>query len=159
MLRRSSDIDHDTCNSPRAAEKRAVFAGIGGKFVEYQGKADGQFGRKKQRIAVQGKADMAVGPEFGEQQILDVATAAIDPGDQIVGRRQRAYPTVDGGPDLRLILQHLMQNGVNGRHFVFQPVLQLVDDELAIFLLLDQALGDIPLLRWRPTDSARCPIS
>ena len=51
------------------------------------------------------------------------------------------------GPDLRLMLQDLMKNGVNGRQFVFQPVLQFVDDELAILLLLDQALCDLALLR------------
>jgi hypothetical protein len=89
---------------------------------------------------------MAVRPEFGEQQILDVATAAVDPRDQIVGRRQRPQPLIDAGPDLRLILQHLMQHGVNGRQFVLQPVLKLVDDELAILLLLDQALGDLALM-------------
>ena len=90
---------------------------------------------------------MAVRSEFGEQEILDVATAAVDPRDQVVGRRQRPDPLIDAGPDLRLIVQHLVQNRVNGRQFVLQPVLKLVDHELAIFLLLDQALRDLPLLR------------
>ena len=58
---------------------------------------------------------MTVRPELGEQQILDIATAAIDLGDQIVGRRQRPHPVIDAGPDLRLIVQHLMKHGVNGR--------------------------------------------
>ena len=130
MLRRSSDTDHDTCNSPRGEENAPYFPALVAKLVKHQGKAHRQFGGKKQRIAVQGKANMAVGPEFGEQQILDVATAAVDPCDQVVGRRQRPQPLVDAGPDLRLVLQHLMEDGVNGRQFVFQPVLQLVDTSL-----------------------------
>ena len=90
---------------------------------------------------------MPVRSEFGEQEILDIAAAAVDPRDQIVGRRQRPHPLIDAGPDLRLIMQHLMQNRVNRRQFVFQPVLKLVDHELAIFFFLDQAFCDLPLLR------------
>jgi hypothetical protein len=37
-------------------------------------------------------------------------------------------------------VQHLVKHGVNCRQFVFQPVLKFVDDELAVLLLLDQAL-------------------
>ena len=108
--------------------------------MKYQGQAYRQLGGKKQRIAVQVKPNMPVGPEFGEQQILDVAAAAVDLGDQIVGRRQRPQPLVDTGPDLRLIVQHLTENGVNGRQLVFHPVLQFLDHELAIFFFLNQAL-------------------
>ena len=63
--------DHDTCNKPRARRKRAVFPGVGGKFVENQRQADRKLGRKKQRIAVQGEPDMAIRSEFGAQQIPD----------------------------------------------------------------------------------------
>src|ERR1700739_1967343 len=90
---------------------------------------------------------MTVGPEFGEQEILDVATAAVDPCDQVVGRRQRPYPLIDAGPDQRLIVQHLVENGVEGRRFVFQPVLKLVAHELAVLLLLDQAFRYLSLMR------------
>ena len=68
--------------------ERAVFPGIGGQFVEDQRQANGEFRRKKQRIAVQVEPDMAIWAEFGAQQILYIAAAAIDPRDQIVGRRQ-----------------------------------------------------------------------
>ena len=106
-------------NPPLTVRESAVLSSIGGELVKYQCKAHGQFGRKKQRLAVQGKSNMAVRSEFGEQQIPDVAAAAVDPGDQIVGRGQRPYPLVDAGPDLWLILQHLMKDGVNCRYFVF----------------------------------------
>ena len=108
--------------------------------MEHQGEADSQFGGQEQPVAVQGESDMPVWPEFRQQQVLDVAAAAVNPCDQIVGRRQRPDPLVDAGPDFRLVLQHLMQNGMNGRQFVFQAVLQFVDDESAVFFLLDQAL-------------------
>src|SRR5438874_11548944 len=42
-------------------------------------------------------------------------------------------------------MQHLMKNRMNSRQFVFQAVLKLVDNELAILLFLDQAVGDLPL--------------
>ena len=45
------------------------------------------------------------------------------------------------------VLQDLMQNRVNGRQFVLQPVLKLLDDELAVLFFLDQAFCDLPLLR------------
>ena len=131
----------------RGGRERAVFPGIGGQLVEDQRQADGQFRRKKQRIAVQVEPDMAIWPEFGAQQILDIAAAAIDPRDQIVGRRQRANPVIDAVPDLRLILQNLVQDGMDCRCLVLQPVLQLVHEEFAVFFLLDQALGDLSLLR------------
>ena len=83
--------------------------------MKYQGKAYRQFGGEKQRIAVQRKPDMAVGPKFGEQQILDVAPSAVEPCDQIVGRRQRPHPVVDAGPDLRLIMQYLMEHRMDRR--------------------------------------------
>src|SRR2546421_11943995 len=44
-------------------------------------------------------------------------------------------------------MQHLMKNRMNSRQLVFQAVLKLVDDELAILLFLDQAVGDLPLPR------------
>jgi len=44
-------------------------------------------------------------------------------------------------------MQHLVQNCVNGRQFVFQPVLKFADHDLSIRLFLDQALRDIPLQR------------
>src|SRR5947209_3756447 len=72
---------------PARGRKRAVFPGIGGEFVKYQRKTDGQFGRKKQRIAVQVESNMPVGSEFRQQEILDVAPAAIDARDEIVGCR------------------------------------------------------------------------
>ena len=115
--------------------------------MENQRQADREFGRKKQRIAVQVEPDMAIRPEFGAQQVLDIATGAIDPRDQIVGRRQRADAVVDAVPDLRLIVQHLVQHGMNRRRLVLQPVLQLVDDELAVIFFLDQPFCDFALLR------------
>jgi hypothetical protein len=113
-----------------------------------QGQTDRQLGREKQRVAVQVEPDVAVGPEFEAQQILDIATIDVDLGDQIVGRRQRTDAVIDAVPDLRLVVQYLMQNGVNRRCLVLEPVLQLVDDQLAVFLLLDQAFCDLPLLRF-----------
>ena len=95
--------------------ERAVFPGIGGQFVKYQCKAHRQLGGKKQPVTVQGKTHMTIRPEFGEQEILDIASSAIDLGDQIVGRRQRSQPVIDAGPDLRLIVQYLMNHRVNGR--------------------------------------------
>ena len=89
---------------------------------------------------------MAVRPEFGMQHILDVAAAAVQPRDQIVGRRQRAEAAIDAAPDLRLVLQHLMQHGVDGRRLVLEPVLQFLDQELAVFLFLDQAFRIFTLL-------------
>ena len=86
--------------------------------MKYQCKAHRELGRKKQRIAVQGKPDMSVRSEFGEQEILDIATAAADLCDQFVGGRQRPDPLIDAGPDLRFILKDLMKNGVNCRQFV-----------------------------------------
>ena len=50
-------------------------------------------------------------------------------------------------PDLRLVVQDLMQHGMDRRRLVFQPVLQLVDEQFAVFLLPDQPFGDFPLLR------------
>ena len=157
-LEQGSDLEHGDVwivirHRPRYLQhavdrgKRAVFAGIGGQFVEDQRQADGELGRKKQRIAVQVEPDMAVRPEFGTQQVLDIAPAAIDARDQIIGRRQRADPVIDAAPDLRLIVQNLVQHGVNGRRLVFQPVLELIDDEFAVLLFLDQAFGDFALLR------------
>src|SRR5580704_1680383 len=98
-------------------------------------------------MAVQGKSNMAVGSEFGKQEILDVAAGTVGPCDQVVGRRERADPVIDAGPDLWLVMQHLMQNRVNGRRFVLQPVLKLVDDDFAIFFLRNQALRYLALLR------------
>jgi len=46
---------------------------------------------------------------------------------------------IDPAPDLRFLVQHLVQHRVDDRQFVLQPVLQLGDDQLAVFLLLDQA--------------------
>ena len=82
---------------------------------------------------------MSVRSEFGNQQILDIATGAIDSRDHIVGRGQRSQSLIDAGPDLRLILQNQMDDGVNCRQFVLQPVLELLHDELAIQLFLHQA--------------------
>ena len=50
------------------------------------------------------------------------------------------------GPDLRLVVQHLMQHGVHRRQLVLQPVLELVDQQLAVVFFLDQAFGDPALL-------------
>src|SRR5437762_14038580 len=44
-------------------------------------------------------------------------------------------------------MQHLMKNRMNSRQLVFQAVLKLVDNELAILLFLDQAVGNLPLPR------------
>src|SRR5436853_5795953 len=44
-------------------------------------------------------------------------------------------------------MQHLTKNRMNSRQLVFQTVLKLVDNELAILLFLDQAVGDLPLPR------------
>lgn len=82
---------------------------------------------------------MSVRPEFGEQEILDIATGTVDLCDQIVGRGKRPHPLIDAGPDLWLILQDLMQNSVNRGQFVFKPVLKFVDNELPVLLLLNQA--------------------
>src|SRR6478609_5158248 len=57
---------------PARGRKRAVFAGIGGKLVKDQCKAHRQFGRKKQRVAVQGKSDMAIRSEFAAKEVLDI---------------------------------------------------------------------------------------
>jgi len=38
-------------------------------------------------------------------------------------------------------------------------VLKLVDDKLAILLLPDQALGNLPMMQREQIDNARCPIS
>ena len=132
---------------PARGRERAVFSGIGGELVKNQRKAHRQFGGQKQRFAIEAKADMSVRTEFGEQQILDVAACPVHPGNQVVGRRQRPDPQIDAGPDLRLIVQNLMQHRVDRRQLVFQPVLQLFDHELAILFLLDQAFCDLALLR------------
>src|SRR5205085_4816860 len=44
-------------------------------------------------------------------------------------------------------MQHLTKNRMNSRKLVFQTGLKLVDNELAILLFLDQAVGDLPLPR------------
>ena len=44
-------------------------------------------------------------------------------------------------------MQNLVQHGVDRRCLVFQPVLQFVDDQFAVFFFFDQTLGDFPLLR------------
>ena len=146
-VRRSSLTDQDTCSSPRGDRKRAVFAGVGGEFVKNQRKADGELCGEKLRLAVQGKSHMAVGPKFGEQQLPQVAAVAVGPCDQIVGRGQRADAPIDAGPDLRLIMQHLTHDGMDRRQLVFQPMLQLVDDQLSIGLFLDQALRNLAVMR------------
>ncbi|MBA7711736.1 hypothetical protein ES703_120702 [subsurface metagenome] len=114
--------------------------------MKHQRQADGEFCRQEQRLPVQIEADMAVRLELGAQEVADVAAAAVEPGDRIVGRRQRADAAVDAGPDLRLVGEHLVQYRVDGRRLVLQPVLQLVDNKLAVLLLLDQAFGDAALM-------------
>ena len=88
-----------------------------------------------------------------------IATAAIDPRDQIVGRGQRPQALIDAGPDCGWSAEHLMQHGVDGRQLVLQPVLQLLDHELAVFFLLDQPLRNLSLLPRPWIGSARRPIS
>ena len=68
---------------------------------------------------------------------------AIGPQDQVIGGRQRPQPVIDHGPDLRLIVQHLMQHGVDGRQLVLQPMLKFLDHQLAVgfFLLLSGILS------------------
>jgi hypothetical protein len=44
-------------------------------------------------------------------------------------------------------VQHLVQDGVDRRQFILQPVLQLTDDELAVLFLPDQPPRNLPLLR------------
>ena len=61
---------------------------------------------------------MAVRAEFGAQQVLDIAAAAVDSRDQIVGRGQRTNPVIDGFPDLRLVVQDLVQHSMNRRCLV-----------------------------------------
>ena len=70
----------------------------------------------------------------------------VDPRDQIVGRGERPEPRIDPGPDLRLVVQHLMQHRMHRRQLVLQPVLELVDQQLAVVFFLDQASGNPALL-------------
>src|SRR6185312_16568085 len=131
---------------PTGGGKRAVFGGIGGQLVEDQRETYRELGRKEQRIAVQVEADMAIGTELGEQQVPDIAAGAVDARDQIVGRRKRSQAGVDPAPDVWLLFKDLAQHRVDDRQFVLQPVLKLGHDQLAVFLLLDQPLGDLALL-------------
>src|SRR6185437_16803629 len=60
--------------------------------------------------------------------------------------RKRSQAGVDPAPDVWLLFKDLAQHRVDDRQFVLQPVLKLGHDQLAVFLLLDQRLGDLALL-------------
>ena len=81
------------------------------------------------------------------QHVLDVAAGAVQPRDHIVGRRQCAEAAVDAAPDVWLVLQDLVQHGVDRRRLVLEPMLQFLDQEFAVFLFPDQAFRIFPLLR------------
>jgi len=133
---------HDTCNNPRAEETRRI-SRRWWPIREISRHAHRQFGGKT-AIAVQGKSDMSVGPDLGEQRSLisnhGHRSLRSDPVADIALSADRCP-----APDLRFDPATPDKHRVNGRFCFSSRCWSSVDDELfAIGLFLDQPLGDFP---------------